>query len=487
MNLTDYLFGIHKHNEKKLILGTQESISYRDAYKIIEDISEALAKKYEKGEKILLLSDNSVFFVCAYFGIIKAGCICVPVDTKITEKHMKYILDTCGIKSIYVQEKYLEKIDLDKYETITEKTIPSGFKNMTRIDTDDNDDAVIMFTSGSTGTPKGVILSHKNIIHNTESIISYLNLTSLDIMETVLPFFYCYGTSLLHTHIRVGGSLVLNNRFMFPSTVISDINEYGCTGFAGVPSTFQIILRMTRFEETPMPSLRYVTQAGGKLADHFICKLKEALGDKKIYIMYGQTEATARLSYLPPEDFEKKQGSVGKGLDGTKLYIVDENGKKVAPGDVGEIVAEGNNVMKGYFNDENETNKKIRDKVLYTGDLGYYDEEGYIYIVGREKNMIKSGGKRISSAEIEHAISEVEDVLEVAVVPIPDDILGEAIKAYVVLRDNNDKIKDEIMTKIKNNLNIKLEDFKRPKEIKFIEELPKNSSGKIMFGKLQGE
>src|SRR5690606_39012272 len=174
--------------------------------------------------------------------------------------------------------------------------------------------AEIVYTSGSTGLPKGVMISHQNIIANTQSIIEYLSLTSKDIMQVVLPFFYCYGLSLLHTHLRVGGSIVLNNSFIFIGSVINDLKRYRCTGFAGVPSHYQILLKKSQsFKTTDFPDLRYVTQAGGKLHDVFIDEFIDTFPKIAFFVMYGQTEATARLSYLPPHMVSVKKGSIGKG------------------------------------------------------------------------------------------------------------------------------------------------------------------------------
>jgi acyl-CoA synthetase (AMP-forming)/AMP-acid ligase II len=319
-------------------------------------------------------------------------------------------------------------------------------------------------------------------MYNTDSIIEYLRLTKEDRVEVVLPFYYCYGTSLLQTHFRVGGSLVINNKFMFPQTVIDDINKYNCTGFAGVPSTYQILLRMTDIKNSNLPSLRYITQAGGKLAEVFIKELVSILEGVDIFIMYGQTEATARLSYLPPELINTKANSIGKGIPRTELKVINKKGKDVKKGEIGEVVAIGGNIMKGYFNDEEETRKVIKHGYLYTGDLAKVDEEGYIYIVSREKNIIKSGGNRISPKEIEDIIVKIPEVVECAVIGIYDDILGEAVKAFVVLKEENSLIDSKYIIKFSSKY---LPIYKTPKYVEFLKELPKNSSGKILIKKLK--
>jgi acyl-CoA synthetase (AMP-forming)/AMP-acid ligase II len=293
---------------------------------------------------------------------------------------------------------------------------------------------VVLFTSGSTGDPKGVMLSHGNLRHNTESIVEYLGIGPSERALVVLPFFYCFGTSVLHTHFRAGASVALNNEFMFPETVGEYINKYGCTSFSGVPGTYQILLRKSGFASGKYPTLRYVAQAGGKLSPVFIKELIAALPGVRIVIMYGQTEATSRLSYLPPELLERKMGSIGKGIPGTELRVENERGDCVKPGEIGQIVARGGNVMKGYLGDPDATGAVLRDGALHTGDLATVDGDGFIYVAGREKQIIKHAGYRISPKEIEDVILGMGEVLEAVVFGVEDELLGEAPKAVVALK-----------------------------------------------------
>jgi acyl-CoA synthetase (AMP-forming)/AMP-acid ligase II len=269
----------------------------------------------------------------------------------------------------------------------------------------------------------------------------------------------------------------MNNNFMFIGSVINDINKYKCTGFAGVPSHFQILLRKTRdFKTTSFPSLRYVTQAGGKLHFTFISEFSEAFPDIKFFVMYGQTEATARLSYLPPEELFSKAGSIGRGIPGVALRVVDENFEEVKAGETGEIIAKGDNVMLGYMNDPEETARTIRNGWLFTGDLARIDNEGYIYIQSRKKEIVKVGGVRISLQEIEEAIACFPGIIGCSVESMPDEFLGEALKATVFINEEDKTILTEDI--IKKHCSTILSINKIPKLIVFETKLPYNSVGK---------
>ena len=356
-----------------------------------------------KGDRVLLVSENSFFWVASYLGILRAGLVCVPLPLAIGESEFKYISSTTESHFAFLQTRFIAKGSacLPDIKVVTDREVaafPDALPftalmhnarpeaELASIQPDDL--AALMFTSGSTGKPRGVTVSHRNIIANTKSIVEYLELNENDRIMTVLPFHYCFGTSLLHTHLAVGGRLVVDNRFLYPEKVLDRMQAAECTGFAGVPSHYQILLRKSSLKRRQFPHLRYVQQAGGHLAPSFIQELREALPSSKIFVMYGQTEATARLSYVPPERLDDKLGSIGKAIPDVKLRVVSESGTEVSPGQIGEIVAEGDNVTQGYWRDPEESAKCFRDGKLYTGDLATTDNEGFIYVVDRAKDFI---------------------------------------------------------------------------------------------------
>ena len=480
MNITQYLFENSAELSKNFILGNKETISYKRLYKQSTQIAGYLFENFGEGNNILLVSSNNSFFVSCYLGIMLSGNVCVPIDPTIEQENLNYIINECNAIAGFVESKLLNKRSFQINKLITDNDYLNLINSQTDFKISDSFDtnrpAQIIFTSGSTSQPKGVVLSHKNIIANTSSIVEYLNLSENDIMEVVLPFYYCYGLSLLHTHLRVGGSVVLNNNFILTGSVLNDLNKYSCTGFAGVPSHFQILLRKTKnFKNLIFPSLRYVTQAGGKLHNSFIEEFNNSFPEIDFFVMYGQTEATARLSYLQPKDLIKKLGSIGNGIPGVELKVVNKNFEKVVPGETGEIIARGENIMLGYYNDAKTTNEVIKNGWLFTGDLGTIDEDGYIYITAREKEIIKVFGNRVSPKEIEEVIVSYPGVVDCTIELVSDEITGEAMKAIVVLNNSENNITSEIL---KIYCSKKLAKYKIPKIIEFSDNVKVNSVGK---------
>jgi acyl-CoA synthetase (AMP-forming)/AMP-acid ligase II len=274
----------------------------------------------------------------------------------------------------------------------------------------------------------------------------------------------------------VGGSVVLDNRFAFPNVILDTMKKTDTTGFSGVPSTFMILLNRSTVKKQKFPSLRYLTQAGGPMAPAVQKEVVETFDPAKLFVMYGATEASARLSYLDPADLTRKWGSIGKAIPNVDLFVADEEGRELPQGEVGELVARGSNFMEGYWKDQEETDKVMRHGLYYTGDLGRMDEEGFLYVVGRTKDMIKVGGERVSAKEIEEIILELKEVQEIAIIGVEDPVLGEAIKAFVIATPGNGVETERIL----NHCKKRLPPYKVPKFVEIVTELPKNESGKIL-------
>jgi acyl-CoA synthetase (AMP-forming)/AMP-acid ligase II len=482
MNVFDYFFKETEHLEKDFVIGNKETISFKELYRNSLKVASYLNENVGVDKNILIIGQNTVFFITVYMGILKSGNVCVPLDFNIEQENLNFITKLTESNSIFCDKKVKAKLDLIDFKTIIDEVeFNKVLNNQNIIDFNKNFNyqrlAEIIFTSGSTGKPKGVMISHQNIISNTNSIIEYLELTTKEIILVVLPFYYCYGLSLLHTHLKVGGSIVINNTFMFLGTVINDLKTFKCTGFSGVPSHFQMLLKKsTSFKKTAFPDLKYVTQAGGKLHDVFIKEFVDTFPDINFNIMYGQTEATARLSYLSHRLVLSKLGSIGKAIPGVTIKIVNKNGFEVPIGEIGEIVAKGSNIMQGYYKDTDATKIVLKDGWLYTGDLAKMDKDCFIYIVAREKEIIKVGGKRVCPKEIEELILSVPDVIDCKIKGIYDDILGEALIATVVIDhfDNIELAKKNILQFCKE----KLAFHKIPKKIEIVDRIIEKATGK---------
>lgn len=448
----------------------------------------------EPGARVLLVAENSLFYVAAYLGTMRAGYVAVPVAPHLGAEELAVAVATAGPQVVFAQRKPWDRagdalagiahpiVDVAAAKVTRGATSYAAFlaapttQNLEERVTSGDELAALMLTSGSTGQPRGVMLSHANLAANTRAVAEYLGLGPADRIMAVLPLHYCYGASLLHTHLLVGGSVVIDNRFMFADKVLLRMIATECTGFAGVPTHFQILLRNSSMKSMTFPHLRCVQQAGGKLADPLIRELLATIAPADLFIMYGQTEATARLSYLPPAALATKLGSIGRGIPGVTLRLLDEQGAPVPPGTVGEIVAEGASVARGYWNDPDGTTKAFRSGRLHTGDLARADEDGFIYVVDRASDLLKCGGVRTSSLAIETVLFEVPDVVEAAVIAIPDDLLGEAPCAFLAIRDGANRV--EVEAHARRECASRLAPELMPKAFVFEQTLPKTTSGK---------
>ena len=492
--------------DRKAVFYKKEWKTYLEIEEMANRIANFLLQiGIKRGDRVAILYENSFEYIVSYYGILKVGGVTVALNTDTNSDMLEYTLNHSDSKVLITNSKYykhlksiLHKITKLKHLIINgkindnidncelsnlKKILENGNSKRLSVRCIDIDLASIVYTSGSTGEPKGVTLNHLNVITNTRSITEYLKLTNHDRIMVVLPFYYIYGKSLLNTHFSVGGSVVIDNSFMFPQVILNVMKKTEVTGFSGVPSTFMILLNKSAIRKYSFPKLRYVTQAGGAMAPAVQKKVIEVFDPAKLYVMYGATEASARLSYLEPDRLKDKLGSIGKAIPNVDLFIASDDGKQLPIGEKGEIVARGANMMVEYWKDPETTARIVRNGLYYTGDIGIEDAEGFIFVVGRTKDIIKPGGLRVSAKEIEEALLEIEGIFKVAVIGVEDKILGEAIKAYIVLGDNI-IMKEEI---IRVEIAKKLPGFKNPKFYEFRRELPMNESGKIMKEKLKKE
>lgn len=340
--------------------------------------------------------------------------------------------------------------------------------------------AQIVFTSGTTSTPRGVLQTTKMLRASTDGIVEYLHLTSADRALLVLPLFYVYGKSVLLSHLRVGGSVFLDHRFMYPRVVMEAVATERCTNFAGVPTTYESLKRQVDLSRLDLSTLRFAMQAGGAMVPETIAWARQAFAPALFYVMYGQTEATSRLSYLPPELAEKKKGSVGRGMPGVELKVFDDDGQPVPPGVEGQLVARGEVVMPGYLDDPEETAKVLKHGWLWTGDLATWDADGFVFITGRAKTALKLGGHRVSPAELERALRACPGVREAVVVGAPDAVAGEMAVAFVI-RDDAALEAAAVLKHCRGAL----PPARVPKRVVFVDDFPRNTSGKVLIGELK--
>ncbi len=447
-----------------------------------------LDRGVSRGARVVIGLDNGAAMVAAYFGAMRIGAVAVPVVAGARSDRLPAVVADCAPEAAIVDPAMAGSAigqaalgavsNVIVHDNAPGESVASGDSDVSlgAEGRTDRDLAAIIYTSGSTGEPRGVMLSHRNFVANAGAIVHYLELTAADRVMCVLPFSYVYGLSLLHTHVMVGGSLVIENRSAFPNVVLSGMAAHRVTGFAGVPSTFALMLRRSNLDQTALPTLRYVTQAGGAMSPARIDEWLARGPKAAFYVMYGATEGAARLTYLPPEQLHARRGSIGRPVDGVQLRVLTDAGTVAAVGEIGELVASGENIAAGYWNRPAETAERFGPLGYRTGDLGYVDADGYFFITGRRHDMIKVGANRVGAREIEDVLLSHEAVTESAVVPVADDLLGEAPVAVVSLATPLQDAEREL----RGYCAARLAAYKVPVRVLVVADLPKlPGSGKL--------
>ena len=344
----------------------------------------------------------------------------------------------------------------------------------------DQDLAAIIYTSGSTGFPKGVMLSHLNMVTAANSVSSYLALRDDDVILCALPLAFDYGLYQVLMGFKLGATVVLERNFSFPVKVLETMVRERVTAFPGVPTMFASLMALKSLSQFELGPLRLITNTAAALSETHIRRLRALFPQATLYSMYGLTECK-RVTYLPPEQLDIRPTSVGRGMPNEELWLVDEEGRRLPNGSVGELVIRGSHVMRGYWERPDETARRLKpgplpgETVLYSGDLFRTDEEGWLYFVARRDDIIKTRGEKVSPREVENAIQSLPGVHEVAVVGVDDEILGQAIKAFITLEPGVQLTDRDVI----GHCLTRLESFMAPKYIEFVDALPKTDTGKI--------
>jgi amino acid adenylation domain-containing protein len=483
--------------EKTALVCENERLTYSELNSMASRFASALKDRgVLKGDRVSVFMDNSTESVVSIFGALKAGAVFMVVNTTTKKDKLEYIMNDSRAKVLITQgnkEPLVSKIKCPHLETVIVSKIQSdegclSYEEIIQIPDDGNltsscidlDLASIIYTSGTTGFPKGVMLTHRNMVSAAHSVTTYLENIEDDIIINVLPLSFDYGLYQVLMGSMIGGTVVLEKSFTYPYQVIENMVKERVTGLPGVPTIFAILLNMKDIGQYDLESLRYISNTAAALPVSHIKKLRELFPQARLYSMYGLTECK-RVSYLPPEDLDRKPNSVGKGMPNEEVYVIDETGERVGSGEIGELVVRGSNVMPGYWEKPEETAEMLKpgplpgEMVLYTGDLFRMDEEGYLYFVARKDDIIKSRGEKVSPKEIENVLYGLEGILEAAVVGVPDPVLGEAIWAYVSLEVQNSLDEKKILRHCASNL----ENFMVPRRVEILPSLPKTPSGKI--------
>lgn len=455
--------------------------------------------------------ENSVDAVVSIFGVLKAGGVFVVVNAQVKADHLAYVLRDSEAFALITHTRKIAPLedalrDLPRLQVVITDGEPDAqvaalgkqavsFEDAVRpegpscpaqaVRNIDIDLAALVYTSGSTGRPKGVMLTHRNIVSVTESVSTYLGNTDDDVILSVLPLAFTYGLSQVMTAFHVGATLVLERSFAYPQMILETIRRERVTGLPVVPTVATLLLQLD-LRKHPLPHLRYITNAAAALSTGKILQLRQALPHVKVFSMYGQTECQ-RISYLHPDHIDTHPRSVGLAIPNEEVYIVDEQGRRVGPGVVGELVVRGANVMKGYWRQPEATARSLRpgelpdERVLYTGDLFTNDADGYLYFVDRKDDIIKTRGEKVAPREVEEAISRLDGVAEVAVYGRPDDVLGQAVTAAVTLVEGASLTAEQV----RRHCLMHLADFMVPKFVEIRDALPTTSTGKVSRRTLQ--
>ena len=489
--------------EKIALVAGGKRYTYRELDALAARIAAALHRRgVKRGDRVAIFADNGVEVVASIFGALKADAVFMPVNPLIKSDKLAYLLNdsraSCLVTAQVLRDIWEDALSQSSSAHTCLVCGLSGGKdpggrllayedqvtgdpgNAQAPRNIDQDLASIIYTSGSTGEPKGVMLTHLNMVSAARSVNGYLGMTSDDVIMCALPLAFDYGLYQILMAFMVGATVVLERSFSFPVKVLETMASEGVTVFPGVPTMFSMIMGLNNLSQFDLRRLRMITNTAAALSERHIKDLRALFPQATLFSMYGLTECK-RVTYLPPDQLDKRPTSVGRGMPNEEVWLVDEQGRRLPNGSSGELVIRGSNVMRGYWEKPEHTARRLKpgptpgEMLLYSGDIFRTDSEGYLYFVARKDDIIKSRGEKVSPKEVENILYALDGVQDAAVVGVPDDILGQAIKAFVVLRPGYSHGEKDVLRHCHKHL----ESFMVPKYIAIVPELPKTDTGKI--------
>jgi acyl-CoA synthetase (AMP-forming)/AMP-acid ligase II len=492
------------HSRKIGLIEGDQSFTYGEINSRVNRLGNALTRLgLAKGDRVALLLRNGHQFVECYFALAKCGLVSVPVNAGLSPAEAAQVIVQSGAVAIVFGDEHAAPVAEMRPRLASVRVFIStgrnepgiaAFEALVAAESDaeptaavaPDDLAMIMYTSGTTNAAKGVTASHRNIVANTNTMTLELRVVPEDVTLLFMPLFHNGGLWPLMTHFYGVGTVVLQPRFQ-EQAVLTAISRHRVTVLNVVPTMLARLFEHAEFAATDLSSLRLVMHGGGPIGHALLKKTMETFGPTRIYTSLGCTEANGMLTSFPTRDhalegpLAGKIGSVGRDAIGVEIRIVGDDGVEKAPGEVGEILARGDNISAGYWKMPGETAETFREGWLQVGDMAFRDSDGFIFIAGRKKDIVISGGENVSAAEVEQVIGQYPAVREVAVIGVPDEKWGEAVMALVLLHPG--AACDE--QALREFCQPQLAGFKRPKHIRFVEDFPRTSLGKIAKAELK--
>ena len=500
-NLNDLLLRtVDGYPEKEAFICDDMRLTYGQSMDRMLRIAAGLKHhNLEGGDRVALLLGNCLEFALCFFAVSMVGGVSVILNTRLESQELDYIINDAGPTILIAHQDFWERIEpiRDRLTTVkhmfvvTDEAAPQGaipYKALLNegrvgkpLDPDENDLCCLMYTSGTTGLPKGAMITHRNIVINSVNCQRVEDFQPEDINLIIVPLFHATGLfGQLVLSVYGGGTSVIMREYK-TNKALELIEKEAATFTATVPTVLWMMMNWPDFQKYDLGHFRKIMYGGSPSTEVLIRALNKNFPNAKLCEGFGMTEATVVVTLLPPEDTLRKLGSVGLPVPFMDVKVIDGDGTALAAGEVGELCIKGPTICAGYWNKEEATKEAFRDGWLHTGDLAGIDEEGFIYIKGRKKEMIIRGGENVYCVEVEDVLYSHPKVLEAALVGVPDDVFGEEGKAVVVLRPGEEASAEDIQEHCRE----RLARYKVPKYVVFLDDLPKNPSGKVLKNKLR--